>query len=144
MISLQAATKFTISILLAFAISGCQAGNESIGLDVVGYNHTDRDIGSYSVNGQGGSYIGKHSEGGDVCCVSIPRTYLSGASVVVRWGGEEIGRTKEKKVRMAPYTPADGGHLAVHFFPDGDIAVFVTMYYPENSNYPLKGEKSKF
>lgn len=140
MTSSKIVTRLLISILLALVLSSCHAGDDAMGLDVVGYNHTDRDIGFFTVNGQGGAYIGKHEGGGgSMCCVSIPSTYSPGMTVTVRWAGEQIGKTQVRVVKVPPYAPDDGGHFAVHFLRNGDVLVFVTMYYLESPHYPLKG-----
>jgi len=140
MTSLRAAVKLLASILLAFLLTSCNASDETMGLDMVGYNHTDHDIGFFAVNGQGGAYVGRHEGGGGfVCCVSIPSKYYPGMTVTVRWGGEEIGETQTRIVKVPHYKPEDGCHFAVHFLRSGEIVVFVTIYYPENNNYPLNG-----
>ncbi|NML32736.1 DUF3304 domain-containing protein [Paraburkholderia antibiotica] len=140
---LRAAAKIFALILFSIALSSCQAKSDTIGLDVTGYNHTDKDIGFYSVNGQGGSFVARHGQGGSACCVSIPEKYIPGMTVTLRWGGEEIGKEQERVVSVPPYTADTAGHIAVHFLKNGDIEVFVTMYYPENANYPLKGSAAK-
>ncbi|RDS80888.1 DUF3304 domain-containing protein [Dyella monticola] len=130
-------------LLATVMLSGCHPDNKTMGLDVVGYNHTDRDIGWFSVGNGGGGYLGKHEQGGSSCCASIPRTYKPGMTVKVTWGGLEIGKTQERIVAIPPYTPEDGGHFAVHFLRNGDIKVFVTMHYLENPHYPLKDDEAK-
>ena len=113
-------------------------------LEVVGYNHTDHDIGFFSIDGYGGTYLGKHEGGGNfTCCVSVPTTYKPGMAVIVRWGGLEIGATKEQRVEVPPYGPNDFGAFAVHFLHDGQIKVFVSGYGLGHPDYPLKGDEAK-
>ncbi|QAU23564.1 DUF3304 domain-containing protein [Dyella sp. M7H15-1] len=128
--------------LLSMMLSSCYASNDKMGLDVVGYNHTDRDIGWFTVGNGGGGILRKHKQGGSACCISIPRKYNPGMTVTVRWGGVER-ETQERAVQVPPYTPEDGGHFAIHFLRNGDIKVFVTMYYLEHPDYPLKGDEAK-
>lgn len=113
-------------------------------LEVVGYNHTDHDIGFFTINGQGGTYVGKHKGGGHfTCCVSIPSKYVPGMTVTVRWSAEEFEGTQERVVKVPPYTPDTTGVFAVHFLRSGDVAVFATMYALQHPNYPLKGDAAK-
>jgi hypothetical protein len=131
-------------VWLCVALSACYAGDETMGLDVVGYNHTDHSIGSFSVNGRGGSFLMSHKGGGGfVCCVSIPRIYKPGMTVTVRWTDEAGDNPQERAVVVPPYTPADGGMFAVHFLRSGEIKVFVTMLGLGHPDYPLKGEEAK-
>lgn len=131
-----------ITLLLNFSLSACHAGDDPMGLDVVGYNHTNDDIGWFSVANGGGAYVGKHEQSGFACCASIPRKYTPGMTTTVRWGG--VNReTQERVVEVAPYTPKDGGMLAVHFLRNGDIKIFVTMLGPRHPDYPLKGDEAK-
>ncbi|GFZ98787.1 hypothetical protein GCM10011408_19300 [Dyella caseinilytica] len=97
-------------------LSGCFANDDTMSLDVVGYNHTNHDIGYFSVNSAGCPCIGKH-EGGEkfTHCISIPSTYKSGMTVVLHWGGLEMGTPQQRAVEVPPYRPEDGGMFAVHF-----------------------------
>ncbi|QAU23575.1 DUF3304 domain-containing protein [Dyella sp. M7H15-1] len=129
-------------LALSFLLAGCPADN--VPLEIVGYNHTDHDIGFFSINDYGGPYIGKHEGGGKfTCCVLVPTQYKPGMAVSVRWGGLEMGQTKEQRVEVQPYGPNDFGHFAVHFLRDGSIKVFVTAYYLKHPQYPLKGDEAK-
>jgi hypothetical protein len=113
-------------------------------LEIVGYNHMDRDIGSFHVNETGGPYVGKHEGGGKfTCCLSIPRAYKPGMTVQVGWRGREIGAPQERTVTAPPYGPGDGGMFAVHFLRDGQVKVFVTMMSLRHPDYPLKGDEAK-
>jgi len=64
------------------------AADDTMSLDVVGYNHTDHDIGDFSVNSETGSYVGKHDQHGFSCCVSLSAKYTPGMTVRVTWTDE--------------------------------------------------------
>ncbi|RDS80914.1 DUF3304 domain-containing protein [Dyella monticola] len=133
-----------VVLLTIFSLSGCQADDDTMGLDVVGYNHTDRDIGSFYVNDRGGALLMHHKGGGGfVCCVAIPRKYTPNMTVTVSWTDEAGKHPQERIVAVPPYTPEDGGVFAVHFLRNGDIKVFVTMYLLQHPNYPLKGDQAR-
>ncbi|WP_240669142.1 DUF3304 domain-containing protein [Dyella sp. M7H15-1] len=102
--------------LLSMMLSSCYTSNDRMGLDVVGYNHTDRDIGWFTVGNGGGGILGKHKGGGGfVCCISIPRKYKPGMTVTVRWGGVER-ETQERAVQAPPIHPR-GRRPFCHSFP---------------------------
>ncbi|WP_240669160.1 DUF3304 domain-containing protein [Dyella sp. M7H15-1] len=130
--------------LLSMMLSSCYASNDRMGLDVVGYNHTDRDIGWFSVGNGGGGYLGKHEGGGGfVCCISIPRKYKPGMTITVRWGGVDR-ETQEQVVEVPPYTSKDTGVFAVHFLRNGSVKVFATdLVFLSNPDYPIKGDEAK-
>ncbi|HET7329374.1 DUF3304 domain-containing protein [Dyella sp.] len=140
--SSKVTVRLLTTVLLCLFLSSCRASDDTMGLDVVGYNHTNQDIGWFAVANGGGGYLGKHEQGGFACCASIPRKYMPGMTVTVRWGGVDR-ETQERVVEVPPYTSADGGHFSVHFLRNGDIKVFVTMYYPRHPDYPLKGDEAK-
>jgi hypothetical protein len=134
---------FLAFILLSVLLSSCRASDDTMGVDIVGYNHTDHDIGSFYVNDAGGAFEARHEGGGAVCCVSIPRKYKAGMSVTVKWTDEMDEHPQTRMITVPPYTPADGGMFAVHFLRNGEIKVFVTMLAPWHPNYPLKGDEAK-
>ncbi|GFZ92196.1 DUF3304 domain-containing protein [Dyella caseinilytica] len=142
---MTALKKFAVALMFAMVstlLSSCQAADDTMGLDVVGYNHTDHSIGDFSVNGEAGSFLARHSGGGGfACCVSLPSQYTPGMSVTVTWTDTYNAHPQSRVVVVPLYTPEDGGHFAVHFLRNGQIKVFVTMYYPEHPNYPLKGDE---
>ncbi|MGF6775423.1 DUF3304 domain-containing protein [Paraburkholderia sp. GAS334] len=117
--------------------------DDTMGLDVVGYNHTDHSIGSFSVNSQGSSFLARHEQGGFACCVSLPAKYKFDMTVTVTWTDEYDEHPQSRVVAVPPYTPEDGGMFAVHFLRDGQIKVFVTMLGPRHPNYPLKGDEAR-
>lgn len=142
-------TYVALTTLLFLSLSACST-NKTIGVDVVGYNHTDYSIGYFSVNESGGPYIGAHEGGGKfTCCFGVPREYQPGMTVKIRWKTEDptapdgIGPEQERIVSVPPYQPKDIGLFAVHFLKSGEIRVFVTMMGLGHPDYPLKGEEAK-
>jgi Protein of unknown function (DUF3304) len=130
--------------LACFPLAACYGGNETMPVEIVGYNHTDTSIGWFHVNETGGPFIMKHKGGGKfTCCLSIPIKYKPGMTVQVGWGGKSVGAAQERTVAVPPYGPKDGGEFAVHFLRDGQIKVFVTMMSPRHPDYPLKGDEAK-
>jgi hypothetical protein len=133
-----------ILTVLSTMLSSCHAADDTMGLDVVGYNHTDHDVDGFPVDGGAGSYLGKHEGGGRfACCVSQPVKYTPGMTVTVTRTDEYNKSPQSRTVPVPPYTPEDSGKFAVHFLRDGQIKVFVTMLGPRHPNYPLKGDEAR-
>ncbi|GFZ92206.1 DUF3304 domain-containing protein [Dyella caseinilytica] len=130
-------------VLLSGLLAGCQAADHTMGLDVVGYNHTDHDIGDFSVNGEAGSFLARHEAHGMACCVSLPSRYTPGMSVTVTWTDTYNAHPQSRVVAVPPYTPEDSGAFAVHFLRNGDIKVFVTMHLPYPDQYPVTADEAQ-
>ena len=130
-------------LLAALCLSLAVCGDDRMGLDVVGYNHTDHDIGDFNVNDAGGAYEGKHEGGKATCCISLPAKYRPGMTVQVTWSGLEVGTPQTRTVVVPPYGPHDTGEFDVHFLRNGQVKVFVTMLGPLHPDYPLKGDEAK-
>ncbi|WP_153074104.1 DUF3304 domain-containing protein [Paraburkholderia bonniea] len=132
-----------VLVALCPSIAAC-SGNDTMPLSVVGYNHTNRDIGAFYVNDSGGPYLGKHEGGGNfTCCIALPKQYKPGMTVKVGWSGLEVGEPQQRTVVVPRYGPHDGGMLAVHFLRNGQVKVFVTMLMSWHPDYPLKGDEAK-
>jgi hypothetical protein len=80
----------------------CSKELSTLDLDVTGYNHTEKEIGSYTVSrgdGKGGIGIevgylhAGEGGGGFTCCVLVPRVWPPGMTVKVTWtAGSKILR----------------------------------------------------
>ena len=132
-----------LMLLVALCVPLAACGDDRMGLDVVGFNHTDHDIGDFSVNDAGGAYEGKHEGGKATCCISLPAKYRPGMTVQVTWSGLEVGTPQTRTVVVPPYGPHDTGEFDVHFLRNGQVKVFVTMLGPLHPDYPLKGDEAK-
>lgn len=127
------------------AFAACVLGacsDELIGTNVVGYNHTDKDIGHFTVNEGGGGYIGAHEGGGHfACCASVPTPWRPGLTMTVGWTDEFDGNYQERVVEVPKYDKV--GDVAVHFLRNGEIKIFVTNYALWHPQYPLKGKDAQ-
>ncbi|QAU25402.1 DUF3304 domain-containing protein [Dyella sp. M7H15-1] len=129
-------------LALSFLLAGCHA--HYVPLEVVGYNHTDRDIGDFYVNGGWGPSLMKHSGGGKyTCCVVVPPVYKPGMKATITWSDEAGENPRSREIAVPPYGPDDFGAFAVHFLRDGQIKVFVTRYGLGHPDYNLKGDEAK-
>ncbi|MCP3723236.1 DUF3304 domain-containing protein [Paraburkholderia sp. CNPSo 3272] len=133
-----------LALSSALLIHRNAATDDTMGLDVVGYNHTDHSIGSFSVNSEAGSFLAKHEQGGFACCVSVHAKYTPGMTVTVRWTDNYDKNPQSRTVTVPPFRPKDTGVFAVHFLRSGEIKVFVTdLVLTTNPEYPLKGDEAK-
>jgi hypothetical protein len=116
-------------------------------LDLVGYNYTDRNIDSYSINGQGGGNVRLSSPtsggSGIACCVKLSKDEVDYFYVRVRWqfdGCTYILKSsisgsvsknirsfyKESDVNVSRAIGVKPTHLEAHFYPDGSVKVQLT------------------
>ena len=129
----QEAIRQSQSVPVAYVSLGCTGhGN-------VGYIH------SYAVqetvHGQfSRGMVNGLSCGGTVAAgYPVPRTWTPGMKVKVRWkpnGREHI----EKTTTIPRYDEV--GMLIVHFFPNDEVRVVVSNYYPESRYHPIPFDSS--
>jgi hypothetical protein len=108
---------------------------------VTGYNHTDKYIDEYSVNGKWAGNLREHGGGGsEVCCLNLPSPWRPGIKVKVSW--EVAGKVNVREVEVPQYDAKSAAKINAHFLRGGEVKVFVTrgnIYHPD---YPFKGEES--
>jgi hypothetical protein len=123
-------------LLAAFALVGCSK-NEPVMLGILGYNHTDRYIDTFSVGGQGGSNVFPMEGGGSVvCCIGYRPSRPLPIEMEVEWTfgyrrneqGEIVvpSETHQKKAILTGPVPDDPHNLEVHFMPDGTVQLRIT------------------
>jgi hypothetical protein len=126
--------------LVVSALMGC--ADEKIPVSIVGYNHTDKYIHSFTVNGGGGSNAFAHSGGGSfVCCVLVPPKWRPELKAQIRWMNEDDS-WNETTVNIPQYGPTSISRFNVHFLSGGKVKIFVfngSLGYP---NYPLQGNEA--
>lgn len=131
---------FALAMLCALSTVGC-SGNRSAPGNILGYNHTDRHIARYSVNGYGASSIAPHEGGGKfTCCIGVPPKWQPDMSVTVAWRWHESDEVHTAEIPVPAYDRA--GDVAVHFLRSGQVKVFVTSYSLWHPDYPLRGEEA--
>jgi hypothetical protein len=142
---------------------------ERLGAPIEGYNHTSAAINYFIVNGGGGPNIGPYGGGGSqTCCVSMPRQWRPGLTVVVEWEKDptphayadwperrfsdawrkrmdehETKYTRHRAVvEVAPYEKL--GAITAHFLPCDQVKISAGPTYlgmPGHPyNYPIKME----
>jgi len=156
--------------LACITLQACsQSLPDRLGAPIEGYSHTSAAINYFMVNGNGGPNIGPYGGGGKQnCCVSLPRKWHPGLTVVVEWEkdpntGDSVNWPKPRYsdawrkaarehqskytrhravVEVAPYEKL--GLVNVHFLPCDQVKVAASPSYhgrPNHPyNYPLKME----
>jgi hypothetical protein len=120
-----------------------QKQGKTVGAELTGYNHTDKTIGAFYVNGEWGGNITPGSGGGSfVCCVSLPDPWQPGMTVTVSWEDHEL-KTQERVVPVPEYVAKQAGILNVHFLRSGEIRVFALNSILLHKDYPLKGPEAQ-
>jgi hypothetical protein len=150
-------------VLACLALQACSKSlPDRLGAPIEGYSHTSAAINYFTVNGNGGPNIGPYGGGGSQnCCVSMPRKWHPGLTVVVEWEKDpNVGasqywtesfssdawriRMKEHRtkytrhravVEVAPYDEL--GVIDVHFLPCDQVAVSAVAVTPGQAGYPF-------
>lgn len=155
-------TQFLLMGLLALSVSACFE-EEKIGISYVGVNYTDEPIVSILINGEGGLlHVTAHNEGGEMCCVVMPRKWSPGLNATIKWqeGGTYkrdaqgnvvsvdgvpvviAGQWKSKTVEVPKYDNVQlEGRVYIHFFPNDDVKVTVNKFGPGHISHPYPSPK---
>ena len=142
-------------ITLAFSLLLAACGEETVAVSYSGYNHTDKNIVSIVVNGEGGVlHAPAHDGGGQVCCVVIPKKWKPALKVTIKWqeggtfqrddkgavkreNGVPVvieGPWKERTAEIPKYEEL--GYFYVVFFPNDDVKVAVSNGLPAITETP--------
>ena len=120
-----------------------KASGKTFGASLTGYNHTDKFIGAFYVNGAWGGNISQGTGGGSfVCCADLPNPWYEGYSVTVEWEDEDSIMHK-RVVPVPQYEARKTAGLKVHFLRSGQIKVFAGPTFLGHPDYPLKGVESE-
>jgi hypothetical protein len=131
--------------------SSCSGKGATAQLELTGYNHTSKSIGSYSVDIPGGEGTGAgflasgEGGGGSTCCLTIPKQWAAGYFITVRWKSYagEIERECSTTVPIPRYDIDNSRLLNVHFLRNGKVVAFVTRLSLRHADYPLKGKDAE-
>jgi hypothetical protein len=138
--------KLILAPLLALLLAACQPSETTRAVPYGAVNHTDVNIASIVINGEGGvENIGSHEAGNaGMCCAIVPRYWTPGLTATVKWqedstllldkNGQEVKRDGVPvliegawKTRTVPIPRYEGeGRFFVFFFPGDDVRVAMT------------------
>lgn len=108
---------------------------------ITGYNHTDKTIASFNVNGVWGGNVTPHANGGDTCCLQLPMAWPPGLKVKIEWEDDQ-GQQHSREIPVPRYDPKSIGIFNVHLLRSGEIKVFDINAGLGHPDYPLKGEEA--
>lgn len=151
--------KSSIFMVFLIVLGGCNRV-KPVGLDLFGYNYTNRYISSYSVTGQSGHGawggdvdLSTPTIGGgkDTCCIMLDTTYKKPVSFLVSWHVGAVGDSKrriiaegydkDQWIEVKPPYPKDAQYFEVHFYPDGHVEAAITHYAsPPRIILPIRQE----
>jgi len=137
--------RLLLAAMTALALTACQQSpqEEPKMLGITGYNYTDRYIDRFSVNGQGGTNMGAHTNGsGESCCIvwrpgtALPVPMFVEWTYGERWNHEkglklQDAETHRVEVELKGPVPQNPTVFAIHFYPDNTVQVEVAADYPE-------------
>jgi hypothetical protein len=119
------------------------AHGKPVPASLVGYNHTDKTIAAFYVDGVWGGNITPGSGGGSfVCCADLPDPWHEGYSVTITWEDHE-GKMQKRVVPVPRYDPKTLSDFNVHFLRSGQIKVFAVRMTLGHRDYPLTGSESE-
>jgi len=104
-------------------------------------NHTNQFLYEFSVNGAFGRNADVYGGGiAGTCCVRLPRVWRPDLTVDIKYDllindGKDDNWKIKKGVLVEPYTKA--GDVYVHFFPNDQIRVVVSLSGPSGSKHPI-------
>lgn len=166
--NIKRARTWMLVCLLGLALTAC-FGDEKIGVSYTTYNHTDEDIVSIVINGEGGIQdASAHEEGSRMCCVVLPEKWRPGLIATIKWQldgdwqrdaqGKEVirdgkkvlvpGPWKEQTVEVPRYISEelDWGTFYIHIFPNNEVKVLVNKFGASSPHHPFphpSGHKGK-
>jgi Protein of unknown function (DUF3304) len=116
---------------------------KTISANLTGYNHTDKTIAAFYVDGQWGGNVFPGTGGGKfVCCIALPVPWQEGAKVTVSWEDHEL-KTHSRDVLVPKYDVGSVSDFNVHFLRSGEIKVFAARGGMRNRDYPFVGPESE-
>ena len=148
------------SLIAAVAMAGChqqregtaqqqatsssytKSGQGDFSSGITGYNHTDKTIASFSVDGVWGGNARPHTGGGSsACCLQLPMPWHDGLAVKIDWE-DDVGQQHERVVLVPRYDPKSIGIFNVHFLRGGEVKVFDLNGILGSPDYPLQGDEA--
>ncbi len=116
---------------------------KTVPAELTGYNHTDKTIAAFYVNGEWGGNITPGAGGGSfVCCVELPVPWRPGLTAKITWEDHEL-KMQAREVAVPEYDPKTLSTFNVHFLRSGEIKVFVNRLGLGHPDYPLKGKEAE-
>jgi len=97
---IRSTTDWLLACLIGFVLVAC-SGDETVGVSYAAYNHTNEDIVSIVINGEGGIMnASAHGEGGRMCCIVLPKRWRPGLMATIKWqlDGDWLKDEKGKEV----------------------------------------------
>jgi hypothetical protein len=128
---------------------------KSTGVLVTGVHHMDSnfEVLRFFLDGFELGTAGREGGGvGNICCVSLPKTWKPGLAVELRWevadwskvNADQIKKNDYATIQRANYrarVPIEkyrrADHLWVHFFSDGKARLISSELPPENPMHPV-------
>lgn len=150
-------TKGWLLVCLIGVVLGACSGDETVAVSYAAYNHTDKSIVSFVINGEGGILAASaHGGGGRMCCVVLPKHWRPGLMATIKWQEDDIPifnpdgtrkvidgvpATKEspwkERIVEVPKYEGELGTFFIHIFPGDEVKVLMNIYGAGNPNHPL-------
>ena len=121
-------------------------GESSFLTYIVSYNHTNTDIGYFTLrigdSEGGGGFLQAHHVGEGARSIDVPNPWQPGLTATVGWPDNHGENYQDREVSIPEYAPYRTARVSVHFLRNGEIKVFVPFVALGHPNYPLKGSEA--
>lgn len=153
---IRSTKEWLLACLMVFILAAC-SGDETVAVSYAAYNHTDRSIVSFVINGEGGILAASaHGGGGRMCCVVLPKHWHPGLMATIKWQEDDIpifnpdgtrkvidgvpatkeSPWKEQTVEVPKYEGMLGTFF-IHIFPGDEVKVLMNIYGAGSPQHPL-------
>jgi hypothetical protein len=141
-------------VLLYRTIRAELHGNLFMEVGLSGTHHLgpNFNIAGFYVNGNYESNIGREGDGGDMCCVLLPKKWRPGLVVEVRWAVGDWSKESRPEIDAGNYksityscfkalVPVEkyvtAGRVFIHFFAEGKVRAVTAFAGPGNLEHPI-------
>lgn len=153
---IRSTKEWLLACLIGFMLAAC-SGDETVAVSYAAYNHTDKSIVSFVINGEGGILAASaHGGGGSMCCAILPKRWRPGLMATIKWQEDDIpifnsdgtrkvidgvpatkeSPWKERTVEVPKYE-GEMGTFFIHIFPGDEVKVLMNIYGAGNPQHPL-------
>jgi hypothetical protein len=142
---LRCAVLITVALILTACAAPFQKKEERVGVSIYSLNYSAREVAYIAVEepgdpngGGGGDALNPYSEGGSICCFSIPQKWRPDLKVVVVYQLYPDKEYHRSLVSIPPYPNDKAGSIWLIVHQDESVEAVVSKYGPSRPEWPGK------
>jgi hypothetical protein len=135
----------TVALILTACAASAQKKEEHVGASIYSLNYSAREVAYIAVEepgdpngGGGGDALNPYSEGGSICCFSIPQKWRPDLKVVVVYQLYPDKEYRRSLVSIPPYPNDKAGSIWLIVHQDESVEAVVSKYGPSRPEWPGK------